>query len=300
MEDSIVHAASSSLQSIFPPETLWAGFAGRDSGSAYGPLVCEEQGASLTQRIGVHEGSTKRRRLWTPRFKKKTFRGSCKDRLVGNLLDSFDVLGFAGKLYRDFSELSDDLEKQHRDLMRERLSSFSSSALASSCSALSRWIEWARRQGVDPFPAAPLTVALWLRSLSLKFPTSASSAFSALRWLETHLGFDFGSNDPSIAYWRAPNQGHLVTQASPFTLKQWFQLEKAAVTCTGPCQALPGCMVGTSFGCCQVYGVLLSVGARLVMDSQAISPMSSKCSKVTLFLNVVFHTSTGVVWMVSR
>ena len=144
--------------------------------------------------------------------------------------------------------LPDNLKKQHRDLMRERLSSFASSALASSCSAVSRWVKWARGQGLDPFPVAPLRVALWLRSLSLEFPTSASSAFSALRWLEHHLGFAFGSNDPSIAYWRAPNQGRLGTQASPFTLKQWFQLEKAAVKSTGPCQALLGAWLALLLG----------------------------------------------------
>ena len=175
-----------------------------------------------------------------PRFRKKTFRGSRKARLFGNLLHSFDVFGSARKLYKDFSVLPDNLKKQHRDLMRERLSSFSSSALASSCYALSRWLRWARGPGLNPFPVAPLSFALWLRSISLEFPTSASSAFSALSWLENHLGFDFKSNDPSIAYWKAPNQGHLVTQASPFTLKQWFQLERAALKSTGLCQALLG------------------------------------------------------------
>ena len=126
--------------------------------------------------------------MWTSRFRKKTFRGSRKDRLVGNLLHLFDVSGFASNLYKDFSVLPDNLKKQHRDLMRERLSSFSSSAFSSSFSALSRWLRWARGQGLYPFSAAPLRVALWLRSLSLEFPASASSAFSALRWLENHLG----------------------------------------------------------------------------------------------------------------
>ena len=37
--------------------------------------------------------------------------------------------------------------------------------------ALSRWTAWARGQGIDPFLVAPLRVALWLRSLSLEFPT---------------------------------------------------------------------------------------------------------------------------------
>ena len=154
---------------------------------ASGPLICGDNNASLAQRIGVQ--GTKRRRLWMPRSRKKTFRGSRKARLVGNLLHSFDVFGFASKLYKDFSVLPDNLKKQHRDLMRERLSSFSSSALASSCYALSRWLQWARGQGLNPFPVAPLSFALWLRSFSLEFWTSASSAFSALRWLENHLGF---------------------------------------------------------------------------------------------------------------
>ena len=177
VDDSIVHAASSSAQSIALPETV-----------KLDPRVCEEQGESLMQRIAAKERSNKqgdgcgrrglRREPSVARARTDFLVICCTHLASWALLDKF---------YRDFAELPDHLQKQHRDLMLERLYSSSSSTLASSCSALSRWTAWACGQGIDPFLVAPLRVALWLRSLSLEFPYFLPQLpFSALRWLETH------------------------------------------------------------------------------------------------------------------
>ena len=91
-------------------------------------------------------------------------------------------------------------------------------------------------------------VALWLRSLDDQ-PTVPSITFAAIKWLETHMSFTFFVADPEVAHWRSLPEGYEAAQVQPFTIIQWFELERAAIQAKGRDRLILGMWLLLLLGC---------------------------------------------------
>ena len=155
-------------------------------------------------------------------------RGSWKASLVDRLIEENTLLGTSAKDWAVVSSLSPYLLEQRVRLQKVRLSSFSSSTLSAALTALRRWKAWCVENVGSSVKPCAVHVALWLRSLDDQ-PTVPAMTFAAIKWLETHMSFIFFVADPEVAHWRSSREGNEAAQVQPFTIIQWFQLERAAI-----------------------------------------------------------------------
>ena len=124
---------------------------------------------------------------WLPQWsrrKRSTPRNSddWSTTIATKLWFAFLSLGDQGALWEEYVTSERQEPGAFKELCIERLRNISASTLSSALGGLSHW----------PSAAPTATqVARKLRALQRTKPTSSRNLFSALRWLETHLGFTF-------------------------------------------------------------------------------------------------------------
>ena len=180
----------------------------------------------------------KRRRTWVPRWPRRgslpTTSCATEERLdyAALLWREFVALGDHGSMWPEYVTLTAQLQEAYRKLTLERLRTFASGTLRSALATLTRWRTWSHDAACTG-PPTTLLVALWLRSLQDGSPTSAHTTWTALRWLESHLGFVFHTATPSVKAWSAVGDQGEVCQAVPLSYQQWLLIETRALESDG-------------------------------------------------------------------
>ena len=144
----------------------------------------------------------------------------------------FVAFGDHGSMWLEYVALTAQLQEAYRKFSLERLRTFASGTLRSALATLTRWRTWSHDAACTGFPSA-LPVALWLRSLQDGSPTSAHTAWTALRWLESHLGVVFHAAAPSVKALSAVGGLAEVRQAVPLSYRQWLLIETRALESDG-------------------------------------------------------------------
>ena len=174
----------------------------------------------------------KRKRRFTRNWPRKKLAASSMKRcwktsLFDRLIEEHAQLGTSAKDWSVVSCLSPYLFEQRLSLQRVPLST-----LPAALTALRRWKAWCVENVESSVEPCAVHVALWLRSLDGQLTVPAVT-FAAIKWLETHLSFTFFVRDPEVAHRRSLPVGYKAAQVRPFTIIQWFELEKAAVRANG-------------------------------------------------------------------